>query len=396
MAKVTLKVYGDIGEPAPDFFMFEPAETFSAKQVSEFLDANAAADEIVVRINSRGGDVQEGWAIYDLLTTSGKKITTIGEGKVYSIATVIFLAGSERQMLKNADGLIHMPFIPPYTLADAYESTDLLKIAESLAQEEEKILNLYVERTGADREKLATYMKDETKLSAEDMLALGFATKIVEPVKAYAVYKPKNHSSKMTQPTEAQKQSLRDRFEALMNGDFAKAFSRLADETKAQEMTDAKGNKFTLQKESGMPAVGDAASPDGTYTMENGDTIVIANGKVESVTPKAAPDDELSKAQAEIQRLKDELAAATAKANTAETAQNELKTKVTALETAASEAKAKETEVVNLIKDLRKLQNEWKPAGRAAGTGGTNSVDGIDLNRVREVQAKINNQKTDE
>jgi ATP-dependent protease ClpP protease subunit len=193
METAIFKLYGDIGESVPDSIFGEGQECISAKDISDFLDQNKDVLSITIKINSRGGDVQEGWAINDLLMSSGKKIKTIGEGKIYSIATIVFLAGSEREILKNADGLIHNPFIPPYTLADQYESEDLLKIAEALKQEEAKILDYYVERTGTPADKLAEYMKEDTKLSAEDMLALGFATKIIEPVKAYAIYKPKNN-----------------------------------------------------------------------------------------------------------------------------------------------------------------------------------------------------------
>jgi len=45
-------------------------DTVSSKSVSDFLDENKDADEIIVKINSRGGDVQEGWGIYDLLANS--------------------------------------------------------------------------------------------------------------------------------------------------------------------------------------------------------------------------------------------------------------------------------------------------------------------------------------
>ena len=94
------------------YLSWKGSSLFPQKKVSDFLDDHKDADLITVRINSRGGDVQEGWAIHDLLVNSGKKIKTIGEGKVYSIATIVFLAGTEREMMKNADGLIHNPFIP--------------------------------------------------------------------------------------------------------------------------------------------------------------------------------------------------------------------------------------------------------------------------------------------
>jgi ATP-dependent protease ClpP protease subunit len=285
----TLKIYGDIGEDmAGGMFFDSPADTISAKMVSDFLDEHKNAKTIIVRINSRGGDVQEGWAIHDLLTTSGKKIKTIGEGKIYSIATIIFLAGSEREIFRNADGLIHNPFIPPYTLADQYESGDLVKIAESLVQEEEKILDFYAERTGHPRDKLAELMKNETKLSAEDMLTLGFATRIIEPVRAFAYMKPLNIYNQMD---EQHKKAFFERLGNVLESAIAKAFgSRLPDPTN-MELTDTSGNKFTVEKESGDPAVGDPAKPDGTYVMENGNTIVVTGGKIESITPAESTED---------------------------------------------------------------------------------------------------------
>lgn len=366
----TLKIYGDIGEPMIDFFFgIEDTSTVGAAAVSEFIDANPDADEYVIRINSRGGDVQEGWAIYDLLTTSGKKITTIGEGKIYSIATVIFLAGSTRKMMKNADGLIHNPFIPPYTMAEKYESTDLEAIAESLKQEEQKILDLYVEKTGQTAEKLAEYMKDETQLSADDMVSLGFATEIIEPVKAFAYLKPIFKNKNMA-TTENDKKTFLDRFDAAV-----KAFSRLTGnaDPKNMEFTDTSGNKFNVEKETGEPAVGDTASPDGTFVMENGDTIVITNGKIESITPAEQTNPELDAANAKIAELQAEI-------ETLKNAKNDA-------DKAIADFKAKETEATNLIAELRALKNTWKPEARS-NTGGVKTTTGVDMGRAREILDK--------
>jgi len=382
MAKAAvLKVYGDIGESDPMFeaFIGAPDGMVSAKAVAEFLEQNAEATDITVRINSRGGDVQEGWAIYDLLTNSGKNIRTVGEGKVYSIATIIFLAGTQREMMANADGLIHNPFIPPYTLAEAYESTDLLKIAESLRQEEEKILDFYAQKTGADKAKLAQYMANETKLSAEDMLALGFATKVLEPVKAYAYFKTKNII--MTPQDEVK---FFDKVGAVVaNAITALGLSRLP--AVAQELTDKDGNVLKLEKEAGAPAVGDAASPDGTYTMENGDVVVVADGKVTSVTPEME-ETELDKANKEIERLNAELATATEAKAAAEAAAEAAKAAAAEVETEKANYVAKQAEATTLIAELQAMRNSWKPAARKSADGKITKEGEIDLARVDEIR----------
>ena len=368
-----LKIYGDIGEPDKMLEMFDVSDdTISSKVVSDFLDENKDATDITVRINSRGGDVQEGWAIHDLLVSSGKKIKTIGEGKIYSIATIIFLAGSEREIMKNADGLIHNPFIPEYTLADKYEATDLEAIAESLRQEEAKILDFYVQKTGSDEATLAEYMKEDTKLSAEDMLSLGFATKIVEPVMAYAYMKPKNKFIKMDE------KAFFEKLGASLDGAITKMknLSRIANQT----LTDVEGNELTLEKETGVPAVGDKATPDGTYVMDSGRTITIAGGVITSIDePAAAQKTELELANEKITELEAKIADAEATKAEAETAKQEAE-KVTAA-------------AQGIVTELTNLKNSWKPDARSKDKI-TDKVGRIDLARVREIRELNKTSKT--
>ena len=366
MEPAILKIYGDIGESIPDSIFSEGIENISAKSITEFLDANKEATELHVHINSRGGDVQEGWAIHDLLINSGKKLKTIGEGKVYSIATIIFLVADEREIMKNADGLIHNPFIPPYTLADKYESDDLEKIAEALKQEEEKILDFYVERTGTPADKLAEYMKEDTKLSAEDMLTLGFATKIIEPVKAYAIYKPKINSIMDSKDVK----TFGEKLDTIISK--IAAFSRLT--TIDQTLKDKDGKEFKLEKETGAPAVGDKASPDGSYVMADGKTIVITDGAVSEIKEPIAAKTELELANEKIAVLEAKVAAA-----------EKEKPDLVAVE---ASFKAKEAQAVALATELQGMKNSWIPEGRTKFSS-AEKVGSIDLNRVRELKEKL-------
>lgn len=376
----TLRIYGDICEDDMFAKLFGlEEETVSAKKVAEWLEQNKEADEIIIRINSRGGDVQEGWAIHDLLVNSGKRLKTVGEGKVYSIATVIFLAADEREFFKNADGLIHNPFVQPF--GDAYAADDLLKMAESLQYEEKKILDFYVQRTGTDEAKLAEYMKEDTKLSAEDMLALGFATKIVEPIKAYAFIKPKLISA-MT-PQEEQK--FFDKVgDALKRTLVALGLSRLPE--KSQELTDKDGKKFKLEKETGEPAVGDAASPDGVYTMASGEVITVQDGKITEIKP-AEQETELDRLTRENAALTQQIADLTAKVTEADTKAAEAEAAKVDFTAKQAALDAKTAEVTALAAELEGYKNTWKPAARS---GGHAVNDGkIDPERVKEVQEKL-------
>lgn len=352
MNPAILKIYGDIGSDISD------------TMVSDFLDRNKEATDLIIRINSCGGDVQTGWNIYDYLKNSGKKIKTVGEGKVYSIATVIFLAGDEREILPNSDGVIHMPRIVDPT--GTFQADDFRFMTDYMDKEEEKILNLYSEVTGQDREKLKTYMKDETMLSADDMVALGFATRISEPLKAVAYFNiNKNNMDEKTVKTFGEK----------LDAIIAKisAFSRIS--TTNQTITDKDGKELKLDKETGGPAVGDKASPDGVFTLASGDKVTISGGVVTEVT--AAVESEIAKANAKIAELEAKIAASETAKVAAEAAKVEA-------ETAKAAFVAQETEAKTLVSELSALKNTWKPEGRA-GINAQNKVGDVDLNRVKEI-----------
>jgi len=378
MSEAVLKIYGDIGEPDNMLEIFGvEEETISAKLVSDWLDENKAAKEITVKINSRGGDVQEGWTIYDLLANSGKKIKTIGEGKVYSIATIIFLAGEEREFLQNADGQIHNPYIPPYTLADKYEADDLESIAESLKQEEEKILNFYVEKTGADESKLATLMEEDTKLSAEDMLEFGFATKIIEPVKAYAFNKNSYHkkTSIMAQTIEDEKKFMDKVGEAVTKSLNALGLSRV--NPTDQTLKDKDGKEFKVEREEGSPAVGDKASPDGSFEMSDGRTFIISGGAISDIKAPAVDKTDLEIANEKITSLEAEIEAG-------KTAKIEAEAAKTEAETAKTEAENEKVKAVAIVKEMEELKNSWKPEARSRNFANPDRVGRIDLAQVRE------------
>lgn len=153
----------------------------SLKSVTQQIHNQQEADELVVHIHSPGGDVNEGFAIYDALIATGKKIKTIGEGLVGSIATVPFLAGGEREMTPNAEFFIHNPW--GFTGGDA---EDVQKYADQLKKAQDKLAAFYAEKTGQAASSLALKMNNDTTLSANEAVDMGFATAISKPLKAVA------------------------------------------------------------------------------------------------------------------------------------------------------------------------------------------------------------------
>jgi ATP-dependent Clp protease protease subunit len=349
--EATLKIYSVIGTDENEF---------SSDNLISFLDSNQSATDLTIRIKSPGGSVREGWTIHDLLKNSGKKIKTIAEGELYSIATVIFLAGSEREMFPNADGLIHMPRIP--NPEGDFQAADLRDMAAYMDLEETKIINLYEQITGQTEVVLREYMNKETMLSAQDMLTLGFATKIIEPLKAVAYF---NYNLNKMEKDEVK--TFGEKLDAF--GETLKAlFSRLP--ATDQKIVDKDGKEIMLAKESGAPAVGDKATPDGTFVMADGKTIVISGGAITEVKDAIAAKSDLEIANEKIADLTTKLAdAEKTKADTV-VVENSLK--------------EKEVKALALIESLTALKNTWKPEGRTKFSS-VEKVGDVNLDQVKEI-----------
>lgn len=155
---------------------------FAASDLNVFLAANKDATEITVHINSGGGSVTEGFAIYDKLKTSGKKIKTIVEGLCGSIATVIAQAGKDsggRYMHANSDFFVHNPYWMPQA-PDPMEADQLEALAEEMRKAQNKLVNFYGNITGQSIESLQNIMDRQTTLSTEEAIQWGFIDGVVE------------------------------------------------------------------------------------------------------------------------------------------------------------------------------------------------------------------------
>lgn len=134
-----------------------------------------SAKEVNVHINSYGGDVAEGLAIYNTLKNSGKKVTTYCDGFACSAASVIFMAGDERMMNDASLLMIHNAWT--YASGDA---NALRKQAEDLDKITQGSVNAYLERANISERELKDLMDQETWITAEEAVNWGFATGTVK------------------------------------------------------------------------------------------------------------------------------------------------------------------------------------------------------------------------
>lgn len=135
------------------------------------------ASHIDVWINSMGGEVAEGLAIYNALRNHSASVTTHCEGFACSIASVIFMAGDERVMEPASLLMVHHP----WTMA-AGNAEDMRKTADDLDSIEQAIKAAYRRGVILEDNELDYLLDAETWIGPEDATAWGFATSINEDI----------------------------------------------------------------------------------------------------------------------------------------------------------------------------------------------------------------------
>ena len=156
----------------------------SAKQFAADLK-KLKGQHIDLRINSVGGSVTEGAAIYNALKRHKGGLTVHIDGLAASMASVIAMAGEETRIAENALIMIHNPW--SMTMGDA---DDLRKEADVLDKLKATLVNAYVRKSGQPRAAIEQMMDDEKWMDANEALALGFVDEIDAPIAAAASITP--------------------------------------------------------------------------------------------------------------------------------------------------------------------------------------------------------------
>ena len=304
MAK--LKIYSDIvDEECKAFMSWAGLSGMSFLDIDKFIaDIPADDDEINLTINCRGGMTDQALAMYDALRATGKTISAEVIGECSSSATLLLLAARKdlRRAHPNASILIHNPYISGWVEGD---SKRVGSIADSLEDVRNKFLDIYVDRTGAERQVLSDMMDEDKPMDVAKAIELGFISEEIMPISA------QNKSPKLSDRPMNLKRRI---VNALAN---ALGVYGMALET-------ADGKTLELEKESGEPVVGDVVmSEDGEYLMPDGSTIVVEESVITEIRPaeqvnedgegeetdeQLEQDETDSEKDAEIDRLKAEIA----------------------------------------------------------------------------------------
>jgi ATP-dependent Clp protease protease subunit len=327
----------------------------SFSDVASFCDAIPAEDNAIdVLIHCDGGDVLEGWGIYDRLRATGKEITTTVEGSAASMATVIMMAAPKerRRAYANAQFLVHNPWIDPMYIGNAATADELDKAAASLREQQERILDLYVERCGCDREEMAALMAEDKFIGTDEALRLGLIGEVIQPMSAKVNHQLGNNMSVL------------DKVIAAVKGVFS------AEEEPARvmamDLNTASGDTLRIEREEGAPAVGDKAEPDGEWLMPDNTTIVVENGVIteirqpEQVEVVEESDEQKGDNTAEEERREDDL----------EQENGRLKERIAELEAQVAEL----TELLEKANAQAKTQEDLRILNMVKMAGGADKV----------------------
>lgn len=217
-----------------------------------------ADDELLVKINSVGGSVIEGWGIYNRLKSLDNNVITRGEGIVASIASLILMAGNVREMSEVGALMIHRASNHVQGNAE-----DLEKAAEVLKTIDDTLLSVYNGMTNDDvtEEMMTEWLDNETWFSPSEAKDHGFIQEVVNKVETTvsAIYKPKNTNAMAT---------ITEQLKALLN------------KSEPDEVKDEVAEEVVEEvKDEVVEEVVDEAKPE-TMTAEQANEIIAALSKI--------------------------------------------------------------------------------------------------------------------
>ena len=266
-----------------------------------------------------GGVVEVGDDIYNYLVSLNAEtpVTTIAKGLCASISTKIFMAGSKRVIYEGCEFMIHLPMLS----AQYLNSNELEEATDEMKKLDQEMVKFYSDSTGTSKEAIYPLMRNETYLTPEQAVNLGFATEVKTPLKAVAYLnnsKTKKEMSETKLSTE-DKNWITTQIEALSKKFFSSKTTKETSETKKVNLVlqDENGVEvnFTELEDGATPSVGDVATVDGapaegSYIMPQlgNVTAVFAEGVLtELIDPEEEESEEMKALREENERLESEV-----------------------------------------------------------------------------------------
>lgn len=274
------------------------------------LNLNKAKNHNVLEleINSVGGYVHVANEMADILRKTGKTIITRNTGDVASAAVELFILPNNKfdRTFDPTKGqfLIHMPFLDPEDGGVTGTYNDIQMAADEMRELEKKLIKLYSEKTGTDRDIIEGFMKQNVPLTGPQIDELGFAVVMSSPIKAVAFLNNNNNSTKMTNE-ESKKLNGIEMLLTKIAG-FLKPKNIMLQDVNGQEIDFGNEIEDPSQITVGTKATIGGAPAEGSFVFPDGSTLVFVAGEVTEIIP--AQSEEMSKLVNENNQLKESLA----------------------------------------------------------------------------------------
>lgn len=163
--KLVITLSGTVGEP----YWYEDDENFiNEKRVKELVGDSKR--DVVIKLNSPGGDVFEGIATYNYLKNLDNHVTVEVTALAASAASIIAMAGDEIVMCTGSQMMIHEA--STFTFGN---KSDHQRAINTLGTVDDSIISVYAERSGIDRETITEWLNGETWFTAEKAVEQGLA-----------------------------------------------------------------------------------------------------------------------------------------------------------------------------------------------------------------------------
>ncbi len=174
-----------------------------AKDFVEQL-AQLKGRELLVRLNSRGGIVSEGVAIYNALRRHDAAVNVAIDGQAHSIASIIAMAGRKISMAENATMMIHCAWTVAMGNADEFR-----KLAVAMDALDESLMVTYARRSQQPEDEVMGWMRSETWMTARQCQERGFCDSIVDGATEVKAMAPARDPKRLRALTREQLDALR-------------------------------------------------------------------------------------------------------------------------------------------------------------------------------------------
>ena len=296
-----------------DVYIFDEIGTYGVTAQEFINDIKDLKDlPINLRINSLGGDVFDGMAMYNVIKRREAKTTVYIEGIAASIATIIALGADEVVMAENSLFMIHNAWGGAMG-----EAKDMRKTAATLEKISGELTDIYRKKTGLSYEALQEMMSEETWLNAEEAYELGFVDVISDSIKVAAKY----DVSKFKNITEEEIQNklninIKNR---KMTNELKEWFNNKVEEIVATVKGDVKVSKDVVEETTVNVMIGDKEDIMNKISEFETNNIELTN-KISSL------EEELVNAKGTNLTLTEEVEALNAKINKADAKGTEIET----------------------------------------------------------------------